>query len=1063
LIEDARQLARIIEDSHPDPYINGGGKIAFHRRLQRILNTIPAEGMTKDEFIRLLRPFVVAVGDSHTSIWTWYQVDGTYPGGVPLRFGIVEESLYVAGVPDEETEHLIGAALVSVEGVPLAELVRRQEGLRTVENLYNALYALANESLWYKPFMQDLLPEWQDTSQVTVELQLPTGEIQAFSFTLPQEIVRLHTPTTQVTLPSTGDAGFLYDYVDTERQVAYLRVDHMTNYREDCERDNSPEQCISVPSVTETFRNLVIHMKAAGSEALIVDLRDNTGGVSRMADILIYFLFGKDALLNVKAASYAKGGSEVRRYSSLYLKSSSSTLEEINEGRAVPLMVGDYDLLFDFTDNVERFQELLPQAPAYLEDWAREMPTFYAEYASGTYAGYHPLDKVVVLVTPKTYSSGFTMLRYLHVAGATLVGTPSGQAANTCGNGLFWQLNHTGIEGMVSAACYVEFPNDLEMGRVLPVHYPLTYEKLASYGFDPNAEYLYALELLPELEEMAPIPAVTVPEGGAPSTTPAEGTPGSDTAPETQPGNFSRDQLIEDARQLAHALESAHPDPYINGGGKIPFYRRLQGLLNAIPAEGMTRSEFIRLLRPFVAAVGDAHTDIWDDYYVNDYAPGGVPLRFGIVEESLYVAGVFHEEDRDLLGARLVSVEGVPLAELCERQKRLQGTENEYNVLYLLADLSLWYRPFMEELLPEWQQYGRVMVELQLPGNTTQEVVFTLPQDVSPMFTPGSQVTLPAPDSSGLLYEFLDGAGKTAYLRITHLTHYREAREMETGRPAPDLRSATETFRSLVVEMEEAGTNVLIVDLRGNQGGHSVMGDILTYFLYGKEVLQDIMTHADAIGGGMVRKYSDLFWERTQSWTSLEQVNEGRALPLEADDYDFAGFSGDVEWSPERRAEAIAHSETVWLSRSPTFWEEYQFEAYSGHYCPKTVLVLTDSETFSSGFTMARYLYLAGATFIGTPSGQAANSFGNGQLWHLDHTDIEGTVSTTYSIMFPDDSELAHVLPVHHPLTYESLASYGFDPNAEYLYALELFSEPGEQSGEGLFYASIDNAAAVQR
>jgi len=29
--------------------------------------------------------------------------------------------------------------------------------------------------------------------------------------------------------------------------------------------------------------------------------------------------------------------------------------------------------------------------------------------------------------------------------------------------------------------------------------YPLTYEKPASYDFDANAEYLYALELLPEL------------------------------------------------------------------------------------------------------------------------------------------------------------------------------------------------------------------------------------------------------------------------------------------------------------------------------------------------------------------------------------------------------------------------------------------------------------------------------------------------------------------------------------------------------------------------------------
>ena len=38
---------------------------------------------------------------------------------------------------------------------------------------------------------------------------------------------------------------------------------------------------------------------------------------------------------------------------------------------------------------------------------------------------------------------------------------------------------------------------------------------------------------------------------------------------------------------------------------------------------------------------------------------------------------------------------------------------------------------------------------------------------------------------------------------------------------------------------------------------------------------------------------------------------------------------------------------------------------------------------------------------------------------------------------FPDNPEKAHVLPVDVPLTYERLASYGFDPNAEYLLALE--------------------------
>jgi len=47
------------------------------------------------------------------------------------------------------------------------------------------------------------------------------------------------------------------------------------------------------------------------------------------------------------------------------------------------------------------------------------------------------------------------------------------------------------------------------------------------------------------------------------------------TARAPKPGAFSREQLIADTRQLADILESSHPDPCINGEGRIAFHRRL--------------------------------------------------------------------------------------------------------------------------------------------------------------------------------------------------------------------------------------------------------------------------------------------------------------------------------------------------------------------------------------------------------------------------------------------------------------------------------------------------------
>jgi hypothetical protein len=56
------------------------------------------------------------------------------------------------------------------------------------------------------------------------------------------------------------------------------------------------------------------------------------------------------------------------------------------------------------------------------------------------------------------------------------------------------------------------------------------------------------------------------------------------------------------------------------------------------------------------------------------------------------------------------------------------------------------------------------------------------------------------------------------------------------------LPSVTETFRSLVKDMKEAGTETLLIDLRRNHGGNSLMSQILVYFLYGKA---EILGHRD--------------------------------------------------------------------------------------------------------------------------------------------------------------------------------------------------------------------------
>ena len=514
LIEDARQLAQIIETSHPDPFLRCGGRIAFYRILDGILKAIPEGGMRRDDFVRLIRPLVAAVQDSHTEIWTSYEVGAHYPGGVPLRFGVVEESVYVKATRPEH-EHLRGARLISVEGRSLAELMTKQRTLVGLENDYEVLQRLAEQTLWYEPYLAELLPGWTDHSRIRVELELPTGGIEPITFELPVLTLFVREPASAIEIPDANDAGFhagMLELPGRGETIGFIRIDHQAGFREFLEEnaaaganDTTPEQRASVPSATEEFRDLAVAMEDAGTETLVVDLRFDTGGTDTMADILVYFLYGWEGLRVYLGERHIAGGFSAMRYSELHFENcSNQTIESVNEDEdGIPFEVGEYD--FDLPEGTK--EERGAQVDA--ADVQMQMvhshagaATFHAELTTGEFAGYYVPPSVVVLISPKTFSAGSTMMRALDLAGATLVGTPSGQSMRAFGNGTLWELDHSGIDGIIARSYFDPYPDDPPRGEVWPIAVPLSYEYLESTGFDPNAELLLALEWI-EAQEAA--------------------------------------------------------------------------------------------------------------------------------------------------------------------------------------------------------------------------------------------------------------------------------------------------------------------------------------------------------------------------------------------------------------------------------------------------------------------------------------------------------------------------------------------------------------------------------
>ncbi len=533
------------------------------------------------------------------------------------------------------------------------------------------------------------------------------------------------------------------------------------------------------------------------------------------------------------------------------------------------------------------------------------------------------------------------------------------------------------------------------------------------------------LALVPGCADRAPEPTAARPGSGPPAAA-------------TRPGAFSRQELIEDTRELARAIEDTHPDPYSGGGGRIAFHRRLHQALNAIPDEGMTREEFFRLLRPFVAGVGDAHTNLLRD---RDDRPsrGGVPLWLRVVEESLVVVGAEWSR-KELMGSRLLSIEGVPLAELVARQRRLQGIDNQYHALHELATRTLVTRSGLRDLVPAWSDSGRVRVGLERPDGSHVALVLAPPARDAAWAAPQTRASLPDAGPAGFRTAFLrppDGGEEIAYVRFRHMSGYLETREQRSPLLAKIARpsSATAEFRELVIDMKRRRTRTLILDVRGNPGGNSLISEILIYYIYGKEKLLEMAGVGSGEHGAF--RYSRLYFADRPA-ESLAKINEGRAVPLVEGDYDFAWSYVDGKPIDSRQGPEGEPPMVKFLRLSPTFRKEYDAGTYAGHYRPERVLVLCDAGTLSAGFSVVVEFWRLGAVTVGTPPAQAPNSYGAAAVLALAHTGIRAMVPMISAAHFPDDPSRAHVLPVDHPLTYDRLSAYDFDPNAEYLYALTL-------------------------
>ncbi len=227
------------------------------------------------------------------------------------------------------------------------------------------------------------------------------------------------------------------------------------------------EAIAAFPSLAATFRAMLVEMKEAGAPYLMIDLRDNDGGMTPIVHTTLYQLYGD------RYFETDMGDRSYQLLSPLVLEKYGMTLEQVTSQDGAPEGMGEYTFGWNEPDT-------------------RTVGQKRADFVSRIYGGdpapvadldgkpvYSP-ERVFVITDDGTFSAAFHYAFYLWKMGATVVGVPSAQAPNTFMEVTPFKLPYTGLTGSISNSAQVFLPGD-------------DYRR---YGFDHHAELLYLMDYL---------------------------------------------------------------------------------------------------------------------------------------------------------------------------------------------------------------------------------------------------------------------------------------------------------------------------------------------------------------------------------------------------------------------------------------------------------------------------------------------------------------------------------------------------------------------------------------
>lgn len=503
IVADFNEFVRLLEETHPDPYTNYGGKPFFRKAVMETRLALVNDSVTSPDVLAMrITEFLAPMKDGHTNIWS---NNFEFWRHAPILFKAINEGIiYVQLIPAQYKE-LLGSKLLGIENMSVQDILTAMAKLVPAENEIGRMELLCRDCVSLDKVISNI-PE----DSITYHVESPEGKQVALKLPFTDKGIPADFPQVPVTniFPS---KQLEFDFVGQGKNTMFLCVrsimardciefmrDNGWEYESSLaglfkqmyrgqEMPNDPNKAIAMlPSFSGEFEKMLLQMKENGSKNLIIDLRHNDGGFTPIVIPTLYQMWG-DEFIKKSSLFNTKGYTII---SPLLLKKYNTPLEQFNAERNTNYMMGDYAIEEDeaaidkVTDEIRN--EFISSCMSSVKD---KLMTLHGKPV------YTP-EHVYVLTDPSTFSAAFHYAFFLSKMGATIVGVTSSQAPNTFMEATPFELPHTGLKGNISNSLQMFLPADDSRAKDFYPDLMPTYEDYKRYNFDWNTIPMYLMDII---------------------------------------------------------------------------------------------------------------------------------------------------------------------------------------------------------------------------------------------------------------------------------------------------------------------------------------------------------------------------------------------------------------------------------------------------------------------------------------------------------------------------------------------------------------------------------------